>query len=527
MDLQNVCKKKPCRLLCIDFGQPFIKISFLELGYAGPKPIAYDFKKTGTNEENKAEIITFITAFLKNNSIVKKEVCLSISDPEGIILKHIVLPILPKKEVIEAAKWQFKDAYSIDLADYNVDWQIVDQFVDEQGARKNKVLFVLADKSFVKRCSSLLFECGLKITSISSLPLNYANLLRNTEKEDNLHALLDIGYTGSEICLYKNGNLHFTRRLSFSFNKLIKALAVTVPAGDDRIDLSEAEAEAILLKTGIPQDESQVLDSSIRAIQIISLIRPILEQLIRELKLSLEYYSLNNEQEGPCSISLLGIGSNIENLDRYLSESMVIEIDRVSLPDAGDLKDISPIVNAIGFALSDNKTINLARSEISTKMRMAVGAGLMRILFILIISSFLILFIFAKIEFRNYSTKLNTAKLRLGRIQGVEVLNRSIIDIGSFINSRRQGIVPAEGILKIISALIPAEITLYEIDLNQREQRLIMRGVVALSEKGLEKVLTDFMEKIEKSVFFKEAALLSSVNRESVQEFEIRCDLAG
>ena len=88
------------------------------------------------------------------------------------------------------------------------------------------------------------------------------------------------------------------------------------------------------------------------------------------------------------------------------------------------------------------------------------------------------------------------------------------------------GRVPVGGLLKLVSAVVPPSIILDELSLDQFSHLLLLKGVVTLSKDSVEKVLTDFMQDLEKSAFVLEAHLVNSKEDLGVNSFVIKCDLA-
>ena len=82
-----------------------------------------------------------------------------------------------------------------------------------------------------------------------------------------------------------------------------------------------------------------------------------------------------------------------------------------------------------------------------------------------------------------------------------------------------------EGILKVLSNIVPREIFLDELILDQASHEIILRGVVSGGGQP-ETILTPFIGYIEASPFFTDATLVSSREKDGTHEFEIRCDLA-
>ncbi|MBU4148947.1 MAG: hypothetical protein KKB52_01190, partial [Candidatus Omnitrophica bacterium] len=183
MNLSDILKKKRRRFLSIDFGQAFVKILYLESHASGLRLLDHDLKKISLSDSTRPEIVKFINNFLKKNSITEKEANLNIAGPDSVIIKHLTLPVLPRQEILEAAKWQLKDIVQADLNDFIIDWQIVKEFVGAQGAKKNIILFALTNKDVVNKCISIVFNCGLNPVSVSSDPFNYANILKQSKEK--------------------------------------------------------------------------------------------------------------------------------------------------------------------------------------------------------------------------------------------------------------------------------------------------------------------------------------------------------
>ena len=535
MNLAELFKKKPKRFLSIDFGQAFIKILYLESKAAGLSLLSHDVKKISFTDQGKPEIINFIKTFIEKNSILEKDAYLNIADPDSILIKHLTLPHLPKQEILGAAKWQLKDIVPDDLESYISSWQIVKEFVDEQGAKKNLLVFALAKKDAVNRHTSLIAESGLSPVSISTDPFNYSNILRHCKETGETQAILDINYKDSAICVYKNTKLQFIRRLPYSTEKIVSSLTGTILSDKGKIDLSEERACEIIEESGIPQDSLALLKDNIKAMQVVSLIRPILEQLVRELGLSFEYYSSNYKEEMPSALYISGEGSGLKNLGDHLSKELNIKVSRIPLPDCLRVqgaqrdrleKDQGYILSPVGSGLADIHSINLLPKEIRAKRTELLKEGTLRVFFITFTVIFLFLLLFVRIQAKDYQGRLKNANRHLQAIREIKILNKDIEEKEALVAELRAAKIPADGLLRLISSIVPPEVMLDELYLDQTGHKLTIKGTITAKEQIVEKVLTLFMEKMERSPFFIEATLASSVRGQDGQIFEIRGDLA-
>ena len=89
--------------------------------------------------------------------------------------------------------------------------------------------------------------------------------------------------------------------------------------------------------------------------------------------------------------------------------------------------------------------------------------------------------------------------------------------------------IPMEYIMKEMSNIIPQNVVLDSLGVDQKGKTLDMIGVVYGPRSLAEDVLTKFMEALEQSKYFKDAQLASIqdkiVDREEVAGFEITCSL--
>lgn len=535
MNLEQLLKKKPRRFLSVDFGQAFVKILYLESMAEDLSLLKHDVKKISFTDQSKSEIVNFIKTFIAKNSILEKDAYLNIADPDSILIKHLTLPHLPRQEILAAAKWQLKDIVPDDLEDYISSWQIVKEFVDEQGAKKNLLVFALAKKDAINKYTSLIAESGLNPVSISTDPFNYSNILRHYKGDSETQAILDINYGDSTICVYKNTKLQFIRRLPYSTEKIINSLTGTILSDRGKIDLSEEKACEIIEESGIPQDPSLLLKDDIKAMQVISLIRPILEQLVRELGLSFEYYSSNYKEEMPSALYISGEGSGLKNLSDYLNKELNIKVQRLPLPDCLSVqgiqrdrleKDQGYILSPVGSGLADIRSINLLPKEIRAKKTDLLKEGMLRVFFIALSVIFLFSWLFVRMQAKDYQRRLKNANMHLQAIREIKILNKDIEEKEALVAQLRAAKIPADGLLRLISSLVPAEIMLDELYLDQVSHKLTLKGTITAREQIVEQVLTMFMEKMETSPFFIEAGLVSSIRGQEGQLFEIRGDLA-
>ncbi|GEM_PF-544096 len=529
--------RKPQKFLAIDFSQAMTEIVYVESLGNGFKLLAYDIQKnSAAGKENKTATVDFIKAFIEKNSVAGKNVMVSISDADPVVIKFLALPFIPEKEILSAAKWKLKDDVPFDLEQSAVAWQVVGDHVDSEGVKSRGMIFVVVMKETLDRYLSIIDQCRLEPLGITSSSFNYASLLQRAAQISKVAAVLDVDYKGSTLSIYSGNKLNFVRRLPISWEKLTQSLTEVIVSGEGKIELSYDEAQAIGSTFGIPEDENQIVQDKVQATHIISLLRPLLETLVRDLKFSFQYFASNFNSEGPGALYLTGGGSNLKNLDKYLSKALGLEVSYLSLPECVDARILeegnrdqsgrNKISNILGAALSDPRAINLLPPEIMARRAEGIERAVLRLFGIAAGAAFLFLLSSVQFQVGDYKNRVKNAQTHLRTIEEINVLKGKILAREDLVTKIQEGRVPAAGVLKVLGASVSAEIVLNELSFDQAKHALRLKGVIPAEEDSAQKILIDFMQQLELSPFFTEVSLVSSQRMEASQEFEVLGEVA-
>ena len=528
----NILKPKTDKLLSIDFGQLFIKIAYAQRQDKAVKLIAYDLKKITLSEDNIAQVVGFIRDFLKKNSISTKDTYLTISDPNCVIIKNITLPQLPKNEVLKALEWQLKDELNISWDTSSIQWRLVKEYADEEGANKQEI--VLVSLKDIDRHLSISRQCNLLPLGITNTPFNYANILRSDNIDIPVEAILDIGSADSTLCIYSHNKLALIRRLAFSTEKITQSLTDTLLTAKGPVNLSYEEAEQIRDKFGIPQDESIMLEENLAAIHVISLMRPLLEVLVRELKSSFDYFISNHKEESPAVLYLTGGGANLKNLDTYLDKEIKVKISCLPFPPCVDItgvqaqaleKDKNQLVNALGAILAGPESINFLPPEAKIQRIEPMEKGFLKLVAFAAAAFLGISYCLLNLQIGHYKKRLKSSLSVLQKSGEIKAGVEKIIPLEDIVYEIKKHNVPAEGVLKLLSTALPRNVILDELILDQKSDSLTLRGVVSLDKDRQALSLTKAIETLNASSFFKNATLVSSKKEADIESFEITCEL--
>ncbi|MFH1281374.1 MAG: pilus assembly protein PilM [Candidatus Omnitrophota bacterium] len=527
-------KENNQRRVSIDFGASFIKVACLDAGADTPRLLAYALSPLDASQKTVQEISLLLKPLLEANAITEKEVSLSISDADWIFIKKLTLPQMPKDELLNAVKWQLKGQFPFSPEDSVSDLQIIREYVDSEAAKKVELLCIFAKKEIINKYVSVAVACGLSLVRVSSSEFNYGSILKLISASLEISAILDIGYTHSRVSIYQKNKLTFARSLNFSIEKLTTLLTGVIVTDQGKLSLNTQKAKELLAEFGVPLGDGQVLSGEIKASQIISLIRPLLETLAKELNRSFEYFKSESGLSIPAVLYITGGGANLKNFKSYLIEALKMRVEELPLAGLLDTKnvdkakldlDANQLASVIGLSLSGGG-INLLPREIKNLKLEIVQKSFLRVAAISISAVFVFSWFVIHFQIGDYKKRLKIAKLHLQSVQEIKSLKYLVDARENLISTIHLGKVPSGGLLKLISAIIPPNIILDEFNFDQFSHTLRLKGQVTLGKDSAEKVLTDFMQDMENSKFIDEADLISSKEFLGINNFQIKCSLA-
>jgi len=103
---------------------------------------------------------------------------------------------------------------------------------------------------------------------------------------------------------------------------------------------------------------------------------------------------------------------------------------------------------------------------------------------------------------RNFQKNLSNLKAHLEMIGEVRDIAKIIKSREDLVDIAQKKKVPVPGLLKVISSIIPYEIVLTSLSVDQEKNTLTLEGLVLVQGRNAEEKIIDFMKRIELSSFF-------------------------
>ncbi len=260
--------------------------------------------------------------------------------------RTVQFPKIDKKTDLEQAiRLEAEQYIPVPLDDLYIDYSIVSQ--DEKGT---EVLVTAAPKKTIDSYITTLHLLGLEPIAVETTIAASGRLFQQTEQDNMPSILIDFGSLSSDVTIYDK-TIVVTGTISGggdNFSELIRK----------KLGVSKAEADIIKTKYGLGVSKKQQ--------EINDTLAPVLDELVREIKRMIRYYTeRKNSEQNIEQIVTLGGGANMPGLSEYLTNSLRMPVRMCnpweSLP-FGNLQppnqvEKSTYITVAGLALMNPKEV--------------------------------------------------------------------------------------------------------------------------------------------------------------------------
>lgn len=267
-----------------------------------------------------------IHEMLRTNRISATSAVVGVSGG-SVIVRSVRIPNMPESVLRKSIKFEASRYVPSSIEDSYIDFEILGQ-ADEDHM---EVLIVAAPRevveSRVKACESAGLD--VEVVDVEAFAA-YRSLIETglgAEIHDGPVALIDIGSTTTNVSVVSNGLFSMTRSIPQAGATLTEALKSYFKLTDE-----DAEAGKTQLDLGVLLDEAKPAENPpLRVIQ------PFLDDQIREVRRSLNYYQSQQTDGGqskPVSkLVLCGGGAMLNGLGAYMEQKLGIETTTLGIFD--------------------------------------------------------------------------------------------------------------------------------------------------------------------------------------------------
>ena len=240
---------------------------------------------------------------MDNAGITSKEVNTSVAGQE-VIVRYVEFPQMTKEELNGAIKFEAEKHIPFNINEVFLDCQILDR----RSRDKMKVLLVAAKKDLINNHIKFITDMGFKPVLIDIDSFAIINAFQRSNPGQNIGtiALLNLGAGFSSINILKGNISCFTRETPIGGKNIDQAIS-------EKLNISLEEADHLKCNPGERKEE------------IAEIAKPVIENLLSEIRLSVDYYE-NQFEKGIDKIFVSGGASNFAELIDSLKKSLKVEI---------------------------------------------------------------------------------------------------------------------------------------------------------------------------------------------------------
>lgn len=308
---------KSKNLLGLDIGSSAIKmVELKDLGKGkgsklekfGMEPLPAEAVVGGTIMDTGA-VISAIQKLLQDNGVKNTNAATSV-DGNSVITKRISMTAMSEAELAEAIQWEAGQYIPFDLEEVKIDHQVLDS---DPATGNLSVLLVAAKRDLIAEYSSILAQAGLNPASIDidSFCVQNAYEVNYPVHGNEITALVNVGASTTNICVLKGTTPLFWRDIQAGGNNYTDTL---------QREMSLTFDQAETLKKGEPLE-------GVRADQATPILNAVTEEFGTELKKTLDFFRVTTGESAIHKMMLSGGGTQVPNLDRYLSQFFGIPVE--------------------------------------------------------------------------------------------------------------------------------------------------------------------------------------------------------
>jgi type IV pilus assembly protein PilM len=248
-------------------------------------------------------------ALLTHLGIKSKEIVFAISG-YSVIIKKIILPIMPEKELAQSIDYEAQQHIPFDIREVNLDFQILG--TPKEDPESMSVLLVAVKKETLNAFLEVLSLAGLeaRIADVAAFALSNAYEIKHP-LDSNPVALLNLG--ASQITLYvltKDGPV-FNRDFFLGGRQLTELI-------QSRFSLSFEEAEKVKLGWNLNYNQLDQIGASFLAI---------VQNWVEEIKKVLDFLTASDPETKPTKIILSGGSSLLPGISQFFSRGFQIPVE--------------------------------------------------------------------------------------------------------------------------------------------------------------------------------------------------------
>jgi type IV pilus assembly protein PilM len=309
MGLFGIGEKKS--YLGVDVGSTSIKLVELAEEKGLPSLVTYGYAERAIGDIIKGDakqILSRVADLLKKlytDAGVTNYQAVTALPNYSVFNSVITLPVMNKKELDSAVKWEAKKFVPLPMEDIVLDWRIIDTINVDHKRKNYRILLTAAAKNLVRRYVEIFKRADLQLLSLETEAFALSRSLIGKSQATTM--IIDISAVTTDIIIIEKGVPALNRSIDVGGITISRAIANSLS-----IDFKRAEQ----FKRDIGMSGSS---------KIPRIIESILNPVIDEMRYSLRLYQDQSEKKVE-QIILSGGSAYLPNLVEYFSQQLDMRV---------------------------------------------------------------------------------------------------------------------------------------------------------------------------------------------------------
>jgi type IV pilus assembly protein PilM len=298
--------------------------------------------------ESPEHLAKVIVQTKSKNRISGNECALCLSSNE-VIVRELKMPKMAESQIAENVRQEITSYLPMDHDDYTIDYKILEYVqANDNKAKFLRVLATAAPDRLLKSYMETLKLSRLKLSFIDVVP-NVAEkisrwvMMNNSNVEGNGICIIDFGAHTTNIVVIKDGSY-------FIHKSIINGSEYLTTILSDKMGISFDEAERLKKLKNLFEDNIDTITCQH--------VQNFVDYLIVDIERIMEFFKSRSNQHNIDYIYIMGGGSQLMGLPKYLQEHIGVKVERVTdallqYKDNKDMEILSVLFNAIGSTMRE------------------------------------------------------------------------------------------------------------------------------------------------------------------------------
>lgn len=285
---------------------------------------------------------------LSEHKITAKYVVTAVAN-QSAVTRNIMVPKMDRKDLQEAVKWEAERYIPFPIDEVNMDFDLLDNPEDVADEGQVEAVIAAAPTDSVSKLVEVMKLAGLETTVVDVKNFAVLRALRgnllgqhltkhtltgtdNYTESGEVVMVLEIGASTSVVSLVRGDRVLMTRNINISADDFTTAL-------QKELDLDFTAAEDVKLgyasATNPTEDDEEMLNFSTQhddysPARVFAVVRPVLTELITEIRRSLEFYRVQSGDVIVDRAYLAGGGAKLRGLAPAISDALGFRVELAS-----------------------------------------------------------------------------------------------------------------------------------------------------------------------------------------------------